>query len=105
MGPLSKYLLCYYYLIFLLHLQFFFHKYVPNVTGPSQTWKTWKKAYILDNSGKTWNMSLKNNFSWKTIMIEGKTQGNYFSLIIFFYILCFLICSKIIQLRKFVCAL
>ena len=35
-------------------------------------------------------------------MVEGKTQGNYFSLIIFLY---FLLCSEIIQFRKFVCAL
>ena len=63
------------------------------IPGFSQTWKTWKtlrKAYILDNSGKTWRMSLKNKFSWKIIMVEGKAQGNYFSLIIFSYSFMFL---------------
>ena len=49
-------------------------------------------------------MSLKNKFSGKTIITEGKTQGNYFSLIIFSYNIMFLM-SKIIQFRKFVCAL
>ena len=77
--------------------------YIP---GFSQTWKTWKtlkKAYILDNSGKTWNMSLENKFFRKTIMVEGKTREIIIFWLYFPIVLCFLICSKIIQFRKFVC--